>query len=73
MILEAWDKADKLLTFQHFQQALFNKYNMLIIKAIRTYEIVLNNALIWQNAGLYLPLGNTKQHGKKYTKRSRIH
>ena len=60
MILKAWDKADKLLTFQHFQQALINKRKVLIIKAVRTYEIVLNIALIWQNAGLYLPLRNTK-------------
>ena len=55
MILEAWDEADKLLTFQHVQQALFNKDNLLVINVVRTYEIVLNNALIWLNAGLYLP------------------
>lgn len=60
MILKTWDKADKLLTFQHFQQALFNKYNLPIIKAVRTYEIVLNIALKWPFPGLYLPLRNTK-------------
>ena len=60
MILQTWDIADKLLTFQHFQQALFNKHNLPIIKAVRTYEIVLNNAWNWLFPGLYLPLRNTK-------------
>ena len=60
MILHTWDIADKLLTFQHFQQALFNNDNWLIIKAKRTYEIVLNIALKWPFPGLYLPLRNTK-------------
>lgn len=54
MILEAWDEADKLLTFQHFQQVLFNKHNLPIIKAVRTYEIVLNNAWNWLFPGLNL-------------------
>ena len=54
MILEAWDEADKLLTFQHFQQALFNKDNLLVINVVRTYEIVLNKAWNWLFPGLNL-------------------